>query len=59
MTEAQKAKLIQLCERYGVPFVAEHYRPQFDLPADYVGGWVGGEPGTIYVGVDSEGRAHS
>lgn len=64
MTEAQEAALQDLCSRYGVEYSAEHYAPRFDLPADYVAGWVGGyeiqesQP-TIYVGCDGEGRISS
>lgn len=55
MTDAQRAALTSLCERYGVEFDASHYRPTFDLPSDYVAGWVG----TIYVGVSPDGRVSS
>lgn len=70
MTDAQVATLTALCKRYGVEFVAEHYSPQFDLPDDYVAGWIGGtdhglvdgkrtNATTIYVGVSAEGDASS
>ena len=59
MTEQQEGRLRALCFNYGVEFKAEHYTPQFDLPAGWVAGWVGGEPGTLYVGVDPEGCASS
>ena len=55
MTEQQEGRLRALCFSYGVEFNAEHYTPQFDLPSGWVAGWVGGEPGTLYVGVDPEG----
>ena len=42
LTAAQTAALQDICERYGVEFRAGDYQPQFDLPAGYVGGWVGG-----------------
>lgn len=64
LTEAQEAALRDLCSRYGVGYSAEHYASRFDLPADYVAGWVGGHEvqetrPTIYVGVDGEGRVSS
>lgn len=59
MTDAQRAALTRLCERYGVEFDASHYRATFDLPSDYVAGWVGGTAGTIYVGVSPDGRVSS
>lgn len=59
MTEMQKAKLIVLCMRYGMDFDASHYGPTFDLPSDYVAGWIGGQPGTLYVGVSPTGEASS
>ena len=64
MTEAQMEALTSLCERYKVPFRPEHYRPTFDLPSDWVAGWVGGyeiqeEHPTIYVGCSPDGRISS
>lgn len=70
MTAAQASRLRGLCERYGVPFREGDYSPQFDLPAGYVAGWVGGADGaplfgfparrtTIYVGVDELGESSS
>lgn len=59
MTDAQELTLRRLCDGYNVPFDRSHYTPQFDLPGDYVAGWVGGRPGTIYVGVDAHGSASS
>jgi hypothetical protein len=59
MTEQQLAALQRICERYGVAFDAAHYWPQFDLPAGYVAGWVGGKPGTIYVGCSPDGAISS
>lgn len=62
MTEAQEATLRRLCLGYRVEFLPEHYRV---YPADswmmpgWAEGWIGGSPGTIYVGVSPEGEAHS
>lgn len=62
MTDAQREKLIWLCERYGVEFAESDYQV---IPQDsgwqrgWAQGWVGGEPGTIYVGVDPKGASHS
>lgn len=62
VTDAQYEKLADLCERYGVPLDLQDYRviPKSSgwMPG-WVEGWVGGEPGTLYVGVDPEGRSHS
>lgn len=55
MNERQEAALRDLCQRYRVPFRAADYMPQFDLPAGYVAGWVGGDISTIYVGCDPGG----
>lgn len=60
----QQAALRGLCRRYNVAFVAEHYRPQFDLPDDWVAGFIGGwaiqkEHPTLYVGCSPEGEIHS
>lgn len=59
MTPAQETRLRELCASYHVEFDPEHYQPQFDLPSGYVAGWVGGKPGTLYVGVSAEGVASS
>jgi len=59
MTDAQARTLIDLCTRYRVTFDPNDYRTQFDLPSGYVGGWVGGEPGTIYVGCAPDGAISS
>ena len=59
VTEAQRTKLIDICKRYGVSFDEAHYRPTFDLPTGYVGGYIGGDRNLIYVGVDPAGRASS
>ena len=58
-TPAQRDRLVALCIAYGVEFVEDHYWPQFDLPPGYVAGWIGGRPGTLYVGVDEDGVASS
>lgn len=42
MTDSQRESLTALCERYNVEFREDDYRPQFDLPTGWVGGWVGG-----------------
>jgi len=55
MTDAQRNALTNLCDRYSVPFKEEEFHPQFDLPDDYVAGWVG----PIYVGCDAEGAISS
>jgi hypothetical protein len=59
MTAAQEATLRRLCDGYKVTFDTADYHPQFDLPTGYVAGWIGGRPGTIYVGVDVVGNASS
>lgn len=62
MNQAQEAKLRTLCTRYSVPFIEEHYltfeADSCMMPA-WTEGWIGGKPGTIYVGVSPEGEAHS
>jgi hypothetical protein len=55
LTDAQRARLSNLCERYGVDFDVRNFSPQFDLPDGWVAGWVG----TIYVGCSPEGDIHS
>jgi hypothetical protein len=59
LTSEQEAKLRLLCERYHVTYDASHYTPAFDLPTGWVNGWVGGQPGTLFVGVSPEGDSHS
>jgi hypothetical protein len=61
---AQERALRGICARYHVEYRREDYRPAFDLPKGYVGGWVGGydiqatHP-TLYIGCDPEGRISS
>lgn len=56
MTDKQEEKLRDLCKRSnGVEFDAKNYRTQFDLPVDYVAGWVG----KVFYGVDANGAASS
>ena len=55
MTEAQKDAIRKLCSRYNVPFVEAVYNPTFDLPDNWVAGWVG----PIYIGCSPEGGIHS
>jgi len=74
MTEAQDAALRDLCARYGVDFAPSHYTPKFDLPPNWVAGWVGGprhanpsyanpeQPAgapTLFVGVSPGGEVSS
>lgn len=54
-TVKQLVAVRALCKRYNVEFKGENYVKQFDLPDDYVAGWVG----PIYIGCDSEGRISS
>lgn len=55
MTDKQRAKLMALCEGHGVEFNENNYRRSYDLPADYVAGWVG----PVFYGVDANGVASS
>jgi hypothetical protein len=57
MTPAQEQALRSLCERYGVAFDAEQFKPTFDLPSGYVAGWVGGDK--LYVGCSPDGQISS
>jgi hypothetical protein len=62
MNEAQRASLQRLSERYGVPFDESHYLvhpPTSCMMPGWAEGWVGGSPGTIYVGCSPEGDTHS
>lgn len=64
LTEAQDAALRGICGRYNVGYDAEHYKPTFDLPSDWVAGFVGGieiqrEHPTLYIGCDPDGRISS
>lgn len=55
MTEAQETALRNLCERFNVEFSTDNFHPTFDLPSDWLAGWVG----TIYVGVSPDGAVSS
>ena len=56
MTSAQRQALVELCDRYGVEFKESSFtRGDFGLPTGYVSGQVG----PIYVGVDIGGQASS
>lgn len=59
LTDQQTDTLRRLCEQRALTFDPDHYQPQFDLPPGYVAGWIGGDTGTIYVGVSPEGDASS
>ena len=56
MTDAQRRALVELCDQYGVEFKESYFhRGVFGLPHGYVAGQVG----PIYVGVDPDGRISS
>jgi hypothetical protein len=55
LTDAQERSLRALCQRYRVEFTPAGFHRRFDLPSEYVAGWVG----PIYVGCDAEGRISS
>lgn len=63
MTVAQIEKLKDLCWRYKVRFVVDHYQArEGSMMNGWVEAWVGGPDqagNTIYVGVDRDGRSHS
>lgn len=59
LTPQQDERLRVLCERYHVEFDPQHYYAAFDLPEGWVQGWIGGQPGTLFVGVSPEGDSHS
>lgn len=62
MTDAQRTALVNLCERYGVPFDPSHFTTgaAWDLPPGYVAGWVGGpDVQKLYVGCSPEGHISS
>lgn len=62
LNEAQESKLRDLCKRYNVAFDASHYvvfSQYASMMAGWAEGWIGGEPGTLYVGVSPEGESHS
>lgn len=55
LTIAQRRALVDLSERYKVPFNRDNFRHTHDLPTGYVAGWVG----PIYVGCSPEGGINS
>lgn len=55
MTEAQRAALKSLCERYHVEFNEDDYNPDFSLPTGWVSGWVGGPQRGMIWRMDSDG----
>jgi hypothetical protein len=62
MTYAQRDRLWEMCGNYGVHFDEKHYQVNLltsNMMPGWVEGWIGGEPGTIYVGVSPEGESHS
>ncbi len=62
MNPAQIARARLLAARYGVEFDEAHYivyPPTSSMMAGWAEGWVGGSPGTIYVGISPEGDSHS
>lgn len=63
MNSAQEARLRLLCKRYGVRFNATDYHPATlqatGMMFGWVEGWIGGKPGTLYVGVSPAGESHS
>lgn len=63
-TEAQETTLRTLCESFYVPYSAEHYRPVFAYPPDWVAGYVGGivaryDLDTPHIAVGPEGELRS
>lgn len=56
MTDKQELALRRLCDRYKVPFDSENWHRAFDLPNEWVCGWVGTN---IFVGCSPEGEIHS
>jgi len=60
MTDAQRQALANVCARFDVPFRESDYAPTFDLPSDWVAGWLGGaDAGAVYVGCSPSGEVHS
>jgi hypothetical protein len=57
MTDAQYEALRQLSTRYNVEFHPSDFQPMFDLPAGYVGGWIGTDK--LFVGCSPEGDISS
>jgi len=55
VTPAQIAAILALCERFGVVFDPDDWKPRFDLPTGWVAGWAG----AIYAGVSPEGSVHT
>lgn len=59
MTPRQYDALAGLSHRYSVEFRPDWFTEQFDLPAGWVQGWIGGPERKLYVGVSPEGEVHS
>ncbi|HPE52973.1 MAG TPA: hypothetical protein PK852_02540 [Mesotoga prima] len=59
MTTQQRDRLWSLCGGYNVPFHEDDYHFVTMGKETWVEGWIGGKPGTIYVGVSPTGRSHS
>ena len=59
MNTAQREKLTLLCERFNVDFRESDYLVSPFGMTGWVEGWLGGKPGTLYVGVSPEGESHS
>lgn len=60
MTSAQEARLRLLCKRYNVRFDPTDYHPAaLATWSGWVEGWIGGKPGTLFVGVSPAGASHS
>lgn len=56
MNERQRKALKSCCERFGVEFHENNYRPGLGTPDDWREGWIGNH---IYVGCSPEGEIHS
>ena len=59
---AQEARLRELCSRYELEYDPAHYvvhPPTSSMMPGWAEGWVGGSPGTLFVGVSPEGQSHS
>jgi len=62
MTAPQREKLELLCARYDVTFTESDYlvySQDSSMMPGWAEGWIGGSPGTLYVGVSPEGDSHS